>query len=319
MEEIKETIEIEVQPTKQLTEKEKIIAERLEMQRKHKGHETMHLEMIFILISTLIVSQIALVQWKNRHPKSYNIATLVGMWIIPLAFSLHYLWWRFLTTWVIFTVVTAFVVTKARKKPLRGTTPRLVYQWFLILFRICYAIGVFGYLLIVLTMMGVNMAFRIHPETAMDFSVVLMFYGLYYGVMGRDFAEICSDTMASTIGYYTKTGMPTKQLSPDVCAVCGLVLVLPVDEDDENTEKVYKLSCYHKFHDLCIRGWCIVGKKQTCPYCKEKVDLKRMFTSPWERPHILYGQLLDWIRYLVAWQPVILGLVQGITWSLGLK
>lgn len=34
----------------------------------------------------------------------------------------------------------------------------------------------------------------------MDVGVLLLFYGLYYGVMGRDFAEICSDYMASTIG-----------------------------------------------------------------------------------------------------------------------
>jgi RING finger protein 121 len=27
-----------------------------------------------------------------------------------------------------------------------------------------------------------------------------MFYGVYYGVLGRDIAEICSDTMASKIG-----------------------------------------------------------------------------------------------------------------------
>lgn len=36
-----------------------------------------------------------------------------------------------------------------------------------------------------------------------------------------------------------------------------------------------------RFHEFCIRGWCIVGKKQTCPYCKEKVDLKRMFRNPY--------------------------------------
>lgn len=39
----------------------------------------------------------------------------------------------------------------------------------------------------------------------------------------------------------------------------------------------------------------------------------------WEKPHVLYGQLLDWIRYLVAWQPLILGLVQGINLFLGLE
>ena len=77
-----------------------------------------------------------------------------------------------------------------------------------------------------------------------------------------------------------------------------------------------------------------MGKKQTCPYCHEKVDLKRMFPTPWEKPHMMYGQLLDWVgfvasvfsslilcqvRWLVCWQPVILLLVQGINWSLGLE
>ena len=84
-------------------------------------------------------------------------------------------------------------------------------------------------------------------------------------------------------------------------------------------EDTFRLSCGHEFHEFCIRGWCIVGKKQTCPYCKEKVDLKRLFPGPWERPQVMYGNLLDWIRYLVAWQPVIIGIVQAINWSLGLE
>lgn len=41
--------------------------------------------------------------------------------------------------------------------------------------------------------------------------------------------------------------------------------------------------------------------------------------SSWERPHVMYGQLLDWLRYLVAWQPVIIGFVQGINYILGLE
>lgn len=34
----------------------------------------------------------------------------------------------------------------------------------------------------------------------MDFGVSMLFYGLYYGVLGRDFAEMCADFMASTVG-----------------------------------------------------------------------------------------------------------------------
>lgn len=43
-----------------------------------------------------------------------------------------------------------------------------------------------------------------------------------------------------------------------------------------------------RFHEFCIRGWCIVGKKQTCPYCNEKVDLKRMMSNPYPLP-VLYS------------------------------
>jgi hypothetical protein len=34
----------------------------------------------------------------------------------------------------------------------------------------------------------------------MDFGLLLLFYGLYFGVVARDFAEVCSDTMATHIG-----------------------------------------------------------------------------------------------------------------------
>ena len=42
-----------------------------------------------------------------------------------------------------------------------------------------------------------------------------------------------------------------------------------------------------------------MGKKQTCPFCHEKVDLKQMFPNPWEKPHMMYAQLLDWLRWYV--------------------
>ena len=79
------------------------------------------------------------------------------------------------------------------------------------------------------------------------------------------------------------------------------------------------LWLFIRFHEFCIRGWCIVGKKQICPYCREKVDLKRMFKNPWEKPHVLFGQLLDFIRYFVVWLPIILLGVQLIYHILNLE
>lgn len=43
------------------------------MHAKHRGHEAMHAEMVLILIVTLVIAQLVLVQWKQRHSKSYNV------------------------------------------------------------------------------------------------------------------------------------------------------------------------------------------------------------------------------------------------------
>lgn len=85
--------------------------------------------------------------------------------------------------------------------------------------------------------------------------------------------------MSLLLQYYSPKGMPTRHLENDICAVCGNRLLTDVNVEGV-IENTYKLSCNHVFHEFCIRGWCIVGKKQICPYCKEKVDLKLLFRNP---------------------------------------
>ena len=50
------------------------------------------------------------------------------------------------------------------------------------------------------TIFGLNVLLLIKPQTSMDFGLLLLFYGLYFGVVSRDFAEVCSELMASQIG-----------------------------------------------------------------------------------------------------------------------
>ena len=55
------------------------------MYKMHRGHEPMHVEMILIF-STLIVAQVVLVQWRQRHGRSYNVSHPGGCWMpAPLA------------------------------------------------------------------------------------------------------------------------------------------------------------------------------------------------------------------------------------------
>ncbi|EDM18228.1 ring finger protein 121 (predicted), isoform CRA_f [Rattus norvegicus] len=106
-----------------LSPEEQWRVEHARMHAKHRGHEAMHAEMVLILIATLVVAQLLLVQWKQRHPRSYNMVTLFQMWVVPLYFTVKLHWWRFLVIWIFFSAVTAFVTFRATRKPLVQTTP----------------------------------------------------------------------------------------------------------------------------------------------------------------------------------------------------
>lgn len=55
----------------------------------------------------------------------------------------------------------------------------------------------------------------------------------------------------------------------------------------------------------------MVGKKDMCPTCLEKVDLKSMHADhPWEKMGVAWSQLLDLFRYLVVWFPILLVIVE---------
>lgn len=51
-----------------------------------------------------------------------------------------------------------------------------------------------------LTFVGFNLIFNQPPHIWMDYGFMFIFYGVYFGVLGRDISEICADKMAANIG-----------------------------------------------------------------------------------------------------------------------
>jgi len=288
--------------------------------KKPAGHFERLEFMILIFIVVLIVSQVCLLLWKVWRPYSYHVCTLAGMCVIPLVISIKNHWWKFLCIWVVFSSITSIIAKRATEKPMQGTTPRMVFKWFMLMYIVSYCICIFGlyfsYFTINLLDLMIDLMIDSNLKDLIDNpGLICMFYGLYYGVMSRDLAEICTEKMAASIGYYKcDKGIPDKHLEKDVCAVCGNKLLAAAVG-----EKTFRLSCGHEFHEFCIRGWCIVGKKQTCPYCHDKVDLQRMFPNALNKIDQMYGHLLDFFRYLVCWLPIILVLFQQAIWALGME
>ena len=70
-----------------------------------------------------------------------------------------------------------------------------VYSWFLGCHKACVVIGVLGYGLLILEGIGLGLLFG--PMWPDGISLMLVWYGLYFGVLGRDLAEVAGDRMVS--------------------------------------------------------------------------------------------------------------------------
>ncbi|KAF9923516.1 hypothetical protein FBU30_006438 [Linnemannia zychae] len=308
---------------------------------EHAGHESTHSKMAMIIIFALIAFQFVLLWWKKHHYRSYQATTTLGLWLLPFAFAVHGGMHQFAAVWTIFTILNSWIIYKATRKPLHHLTPKVVYKWFWVIYQISYVTGIIGYGMMFLTFMGFGVTPPQEGEEAkasflVTWGLTFLVYGIYFGILGRDFVEFCTESMASTLGYYTKDGFPRKHLRLGVCAICGIhvsnaistidahghlqapVLLNP-SATNVSVEPSIKLNCGHEFHEECIRGWCLIGKKDMCPYCKEKVDLRAFKTNPWDTTQQLYLNLLDALRYMIVWQPVIMGLVQFGFYMTGLE
>lgn len=266
----------------------------------HEDHETYHSILLLVLFLLMIGMQVGIFFWRKHRPMQFIRVTLGFLWLIPLLFSIYSLFYKFIFYWSCWTLVTAYIVRLTVQSPMKATTPKLIWRFFLISYRLCMGASLLGYLLVLLEFLGLGNALGIAGSLA-QWGVLLIFYGLYFGVLWRDVAELCADRIATAFLF---TGDLPQQVVFNVCSLCRSSL----SENGIAIEKSHTLTCHHVFHESCIRGWTIVGKKDLCPVCKEKVDLTAMFPrgNPWARKSVLWAHLLDAVRYLIVWNPLIM-------------
>ncbi|KAI6648475.1 RING finger protein [Oopsacas minuta] len=284
--------------------------------KEHEGHEEMHFTMVLIFLLSIFCGQFILVCWRARHSRSYQATTLLFIWLIPLYYCIKLLLWRMFICWSIFSIISIYILSRAYTKPLQPTTPRLVYRWFLLVHHATLTLGVLGYAIILMLFLVAPTLNKNYLDVITETGVLLIFYGLYYGLLGRDLAEYCVDNMSATFKFSKECSESEDNVIDDLqCYVCNQSLIPSPHLSNTFAETILRLSCGHKFHDFCIRGWCIVGKKHVCPFCRERVNLIELLQQPWQKPNILFGQLLDVLRYFIAWFPVVL-LVSQLSYHL---
>lgn len=295
----------------------------------------------YVVIFLMVGMQLGVVWAKREHPRRFAQVTLAGLWTVPLYLALQSGYWRFPLVWLVWSFVTGLALKLASQRPLAPTTPRLVYRWFLLSHRITAPIATIGVSLVVGDFLGLGVleAMVVSPEV----QLLLFFYGMYFGILTRDCAELTTDLMSSgRIG----RGEGRLGFSSNRCGICGGGMAgglgaarlgeglgggdNPYGSSAQGglggltgqggvSEGVITLSCSHVFHDQCIRGWTMVGKRDECPTCLEKVEMSHLIADrPWEKVNQVWGQLLDMFRYMVVWFPVLLMATHLLFYEVGL-
>lgn len=169
-------------------------------------------------------------------------------------------------------------------KPIKKETPRKIYKFFKLLF-ILTNLGIF------MTQSLTIMSFFFFPSKIGKFFLSLLF-NLYFGILSREMIFFFSETMAFNTGYYSKEGIPTKNNNNSICMICTKVF--------DNSEMIHTLICNHSFHEQCIKGWCMIAKKNSCPYCKKGVDLERIPKDIWYKTETWFYPLINTFRNFIV-------------------
>eukprot|EP00879_Flechtneria_rotunda_P021404 GHRR01022561.1.p1 GENE.GHRR01022561.1~~GHRR01022561.1.p1 ORF type:complete len:231 (+),score=50.92 GHRR01022561.1:172-864(+) len=153
--------------------------------------------LMYLMLFMILGAQTGLVLWRKKHKRSYDLASLAGLWLMPAIISFHLKFWRFLSIWSVYSSITGYLIYLCMHKKMHHTTPRQVYGWFLAAYKVSVFVGMMGYILLVLDMFGVGLLLAKVVEPGL--SVMLLWYGLYFGILGRDLAEVASEQMVSIL------------------------------------------------------------------------------------------------------------------------
>ena len=287
--------------------------------RRHMEHDNFWMTIAsYALVLWLFLAQFAVVWWKKNRPSQYHAWSLAGLWIFPPAIGIFLKNWRFVIFCILFSLQAGYVFHLSRRRPMNADDPQLIYRIFLVGHRLTIALASLGAALFVLTIFFLIPFFHQPFSWLLKDSVLFMFYGGYFGVMQRDFSQVVADYVSKVVTsqiVVTRHGQG-KAIRANACGLCGREL-----RETENVElgskegspsgrwerKLMKLKeCGHEFHDECIRGWSVLGKRNVCPTCNERCDTASILAStPWAKSSETWQEFLDLIRMALVWNPII--------------
>lgn len=255
-----------------------------------------------LLLLPLLFAQFVILWWKKNHPGKYHTCSLVGLWIFPSSIGVYLNNWRFVAFCSVFTMQAGYVLYLTRRRPINADDPQFIYRIFLVVHRLTFGLASLGAVLLVVSSFFALVPLR--PNLFYWFLMegsLFLFYGGYFGVMQNDFVQVVGESVSKIVASQIVITRPEAILLLNACGLCGREL------QEFKERKLFKLGeCGHEFHDECIRGWSVLGKRNVCPVCNETCDTTSILSSsPWMRSSELWREFLDILRMVLVWNPLI--------------
>lgn len=292
----------------------------------------------YALIVWLFCAQFAIVYWKKKYPHQYHAWSLAGLWVFPGGVGVHFQNWRFIAFWTAFTLQAAYIFHLARRRPMNADDPQFIYRCFLVGHRITLGIATFGTVLFVFTIFILQPMFGDPLGWLVLDALLFIFYGGYFGVLQRDFSQVVGDyvskVITSQIVVTSRSPGAKLVILADSCGLCGRMLRDSIGDAESSSKattknnpssqvwrKTIKLKeCSHEFHDECIRGWTVLGKRGLCPSCDERCDLTFLSeSSPWQKGSESWQEFLDLLRMALVWNPLIFAVAIFVFYLTGVE
>lgn len=237
-----------------------------------------------VFVGTQIVSSL----WKRYHSRSFTFVSISTLMFFPLVSGIVARSYLFVSIWA----AIAFIHTVGFKDVLLGRRPKIlstnVYNIYRRVFQISLFLSMGGYTMVSVGFFkGVAWMYR--------GGLLGLMYILYFTLIIRTCLDIISERASGSI-------LPSKVAKIDgkECPMC--------QKEIAADEKIV-LECKEAFHKDCLKNWKILGKKDVCPSCKERVDMTRIEMNPWQKNEYLFTKFLDFTSNLILSYAVIQGIV----------
>lgn len=169
----------------------------------HADDEGAGRTILWSLIFVMLLSQIGVIQWRLRHPKSYNLATLAALWLFPIGLLIGRGIWvalssPFLYVWTLFTLLMAGLLAAVHARTLAEATPGVVYGVLEFIYLQCMGIASAVTTICMLLLFVPPVAAAL-PETALSIVIFSGAYAVYFAVLVRDMTGVISDVLVARV------------------------------------------------------------------------------------------------------------------------